>query len=141
MANNNPLYLAKHHYERALEILPDFDIESGTAKHNTTEILASIALLTAHLKEGAERVSDYVETKAIPPGVSDEQIYKIYESNQKVLVVIQYIRQTVGPHIAENDIGVGESKVVPLERDFPGIYQAKDRIDAVMKLIQPLIDA
>jgi hypothetical protein len=140
MGNNSPLYLAKRHYERALEILPAFDLESDAAVHDVSSILTYIALLASHLKEGAERVSDFIESVA-SPSTSDEKIYKIYESNQKIRVVIEFIRQTVGPHIAENDLEIGTSKPIPLERDFGGIYQAKARIDAVLELINPLIDA
>ena len=140
MGTNNPLYLAKRHYERALEILPAFNLESDSAVHDTPSILTYIALLASHLKEGAERVSDYVEAQG-EQGASDERIYKIYEANQKIRVIIEYIRQTVCPHIAENDLEIPSIKPVSLERDFPGLYQAKARVDVVLKLINPLLDA
>ena len=120
MGDSNTLSFAKRHYERALEILKNFDLESDTVERDTTKILANIALLSSHLKEGSEHVSDYIDLVAMNEK-ADDTTYKIYENNQKVKVTIEFIRKSICAHIAENDL--------------------KTDIENVLKLIQPFVDA
>jgi hypothetical protein len=140
VATRVPLHAAILHFRRALTLIEDFNPDSDSTKLNTTSILAKITLLIAHLMGANECVSDYVESEAHADEYSNEkadELYHIYENNQKIKVVLDFVRKNVMPHIAENDLGMWTTEQVPLERDFSSIYQAKARIEALLKLIDP----
>ena len=140
MTTSVPLHAAILHFRRALTLIEVFNPDSDSIKLDTTKIRAIITLLIAHITGANECVSDYVESEAHADEYSNEkadELYHIYENNQKIRAVMDFVRKNVMTHIAENDLGMWTTEQVPLERDFSSIYQAKARIEALLKLIDP----